>query len=101
MDLVVKAMLNQNEQVIVDQILKEIKTGNTSTLNEILMEDYEEIPVDIDTFLTDKRYLGNFTEEGRQLTYRCWPDTFREWFPNPLTPSPYIEVALTRSNWSW
>ena len=84
-----------NEQEVIQQILKEISVGKTDILNEILGEDYDEIPVDIDTFLTDRRYLGNFTEEGKGLTYREWPEAFREWFPNPLTPSPYIEVALT------
>lgn len=84
-----------NEKEIVAQIIKEISTGKTDTLNEILSEDYEEIPVDIDTFLTDRQYLGNFTDGGKELTYREWPEAFREWFPNPLTPSPYIEIALT------
>ena len=61
----------------------------------MLETDYDEIPVDIDTFLTDSRYLGKFTNNGKILTYRKWPEALRDWFPNPLAPSPYVEVALT------
>lgn len=78
------------------KILKDtLEKNKSTTLNEILETDYDEIPVDIDTFLTDPRYLGKFTNNGKNLTYRKWPEALREWFPNPLAPSPYVEVALT------
>ena len=78
------------------KILKDtLEKNKSATLNEMLETDYDEIPVDIDTFLTDPRYLGKFTNNGKNLTYRKWPEALREWFPNPLAPSPYVEVALT------
>ena len=78
------------------KILKDtLEKNKSTTLNEMLETDYDEIPVDIDTFLTDPRYLGKFTNNGKNLTYRKWPEALREWFPNPLAPSPYVEIALT------
>ena len=51
--------LSPEERNAVLKILQEYSTGdNSSTFNEILYSDYEEIPVDIDTFLHDPKYLG-------------------------------------------
>lgn len=88
--------LNEEERLAVNNILKDMSiTGTTDRLTSLYGEDWEEIPVDIDTFLTDRQYLGNFTDGGKELTYRKWPETFRDLFPNPMKQSPYIEVALT------
>lgn len=88
--------LTPEQKQVAIKILKDtLKNNKSSTLNEMLETDYEEIPVDIDTFLVDPRYLGKFTNNGRNLTYRKWPEALREWFPNPLAPSPYVEIALT------
>ena len=88
--------LTPEQRQVALKILKDtLETNKSKTLNEMLETDYDEIPVDIDTFLTDSRYLGKFTNNGKILTYRKWPEALREWFPNPLAPSPYVEVALT------
>ena len=88
--------LTPEQRQVALKILKDtLETNKSSTLNEMLETDYDEIPVDIDTFLTDPRYLGKFTNNGKNLTYRKWPEALREWFPNPLAPSPYVEIALT------
>lgn len=90
--------LTPEQRQVALKILKDtLETNKSKTLNEMLETDYDEIPVDIDTFLTDPRYLGKFTNNGKNLTYRKWPDALREWFPNPLAPSPYVEIALTGS----
>ena len=60
--------LSKEERQAVLEILKEYsKTGNSNKYNNILYEDYKEIPVDIKTFLHDKRYLGRalIDAEGR------------------------------------
>lgn len=88
--------LTPEQRQVAIKILKDTLENNKSaTFNELLETDYEEIPVDIDTFLTDRRYLGEFTNGGKNLTYRKWPEALREWFPNPLAPSPFVEIALT------
>ncbi len=54
---------------------------------------YRELPVDIDTFVEDDRFLGKSTDGGR-LIYPGWRKTLREIFPDPFT-SPYDIVVLT------
>ena len=52
--------LSEQERTAVLEILNQItKTGSSSKLDNILNEDWDEIPVDIHTFLHDKRYLEN------------------------------------------
>ena len=60
--------LNTKEQQAVKQILNELlETGNSKYYNELLHMDYDEIPVDIHTFLRDRKYLGNalYNTEGK------------------------------------
>ena len=42
-------------QLIVNQISD---TGKSSELDNLYYEDYEEIPVDLETFLSSETYLG-------------------------------------------
>ena len=57
-----KELLNtfsQDEQDLALSILKELsETGVSKTYNDLLYQDYTEIPVDIETFITDDRYMG-------------------------------------------
>ena len=57
-----KELLNtfsQDEQDLALSILKELsETGVSKTYNDLLYQDYAEIPVDIETFITDDRYMG-------------------------------------------
>jgi hypothetical protein len=49
-------------------MLKEIADkGESKTLEQLKYGDFEEIPVDIHTFLHDKNYLGNglYDQDGR------------------------------------
>lgn len=88
--------LSPEQRQVALKILKDtLETNKSKMFNELLETDYDEIPVDIDTFLTDPLYLGEFTNCGKNLTYRKWPEALRDWFPNPLAPSPYVEIALT------
>lgn len=51
--------LTTQEQAEVNKILEEIVSeGSSNTYNNLLKEDYTEIPVDIETFLKNPRYLG-------------------------------------------
>lgn len=96
MDLSILKTLTPEQKEVVTKILKDTLEKNKSEeLNELLATDYEQIPVDIDTFMTDGQYMGKYTNFGRNLKYRKWPETLRDWFPNPLAPSPYTEIAIT------
>jgi hypothetical protein len=60
--------LSEEERRLALQILEQIsKDGKSDDYNKLLYDDYEEIPVDIQTFLTDPNYLGKglINEEGK------------------------------------
>lgn len=79
---------SEKEQVL--KILKEISVeGNSTHFNELLYEDYAEIPVDIETFLTDDRYLGNAWKDatGKMKLYPFWLETLKKIFPNNIETS--------------
>lgn len=56
-----------------------------------LLEVYEEIPVSIDTFLEDPKYLGNTTNCGKAI-YPAWRTALREIFADPYK---YTTIVLT------
>lgn len=56
-----------------------------------LLEVYEEIPVDIDTFLESPKYLGKTTNYGKAI-YPAWRIALREIFADPYK---YTAIVLT------
>lgn len=90
--------LTEEEKQEVLKILQEVtEEGKSNTYNELLEKDYDEIPVDIETFLKDKRYLGKglVNEEGTFTVYRYWQRTLKEIFPDPLKPATCNILALS------
>ena len=60
--------LSEEEKKIAVEILKQYAAeGSSSLLDTLKYADFEEIPVDIHTFLHDKAYLGNalYDKDGR------------------------------------
>lgn len=79
--------LSPEEKEAALAILKEIgDKGFSEKLNELIYSDYEEIPVDIETFMFDKRYLGNglVDPEGRRTVFPYWVETLKKIFPNNI-----------------
>ena len=92
------AQLSEAERKVALAILNEFShTGSSDTFNELLVSDYDEVPVDIDTFLHDPKYLGRglINEEGAFTVYPYWVDTLKKIFPDPLKPAAYNTLALT------
>ena len=90
--------LSEEERKYALEILKDIITKGTSKqYTEILTEDYEEIPVDIETFLRDPKYLGKglVDDDGRFTVYDYWVNTLKQVFSDPLKPAQYNTLALT------
>lgn len=82
--------LSQEEQNLVLQILSQYeKDGNSQIYNDIIYADYEEIPVDIITFITDEKYLGKawHTSDGKLKLYPYWIDVLKKLFPDNITTS--------------
>ena len=77
--------LSDDERAIALSILKELgESGESSTYNDLIFSDYNEIPVDIETFLTDDNYLGKAWKDagGKSKLYPFWLDTLKKIFPN-------------------
>lgn len=80
--------LTEEERKAVVEILKEYSdNGNSSKLTELLYEDWSEVPVDISTFLHDKKYLGNalYDQEGKFTLFPYWEKTLKDIFPTNTT----------------
>lgn len=86
------ASSSDKEKYYLRKILEEIsETGDSQTYRDIWLEDYIEIPVDIDTFLCDDYYLGKSNRNG-DAVYPYWKEFMRKLFH---AGNKYEEVILT------
>ena len=84
--------LSESEQNIVLEILQEFAdNGFSPLLEEMWNADYEEIPVDIVTFICDDKYLGKSTRQGTSI-YPFWMEKYKEIFSDK---KEYLEIVLT------
>ena len=94
--------LSPEEKQAALEILKQIsETGESAILDELKYADFDEIPVDIDTFLDDDDYLGQglwerdpVTGERRCTLFPYWRNTLKKLFPTNLTTA-YNTLILT------
>ena len=88
--------LSEKERQAALKILEEMqKNGSSKTLDSIKYAEYREIPVDIETFLTDNRYLGSPWKDasGASKVYPFWMDRLKELFPDNTTTSVNTFIA--------
>ena len=81
------AKLSEKEREYALKVLREYEQSGTSKLHEDLKyADYVEIPVDIETFLTDPKYLGRgvINEEGKFTVFPYWVNLLKEIYPTNL-----------------
>ena len=79
--------LTPEEKEIALQILQEYsQQGKSKKLNDLKYADYNEIPVDIETFLTNDNYLGKAWKDaaGKSKLYPFWLEQLKKLFPNNL-----------------
>lgn len=88
--------LSPEEKEYAIKVLKQLSEGNSELFNKLKYSDYEEVPVDIDTFLHDKKYLGNglIDQEGRFTVFPYWEKTLKKIFPNNIDTN-YNTLILT------
>ena len=92
-DLSILDSLSPEEKALAMEILKEYsQEGQSSILEELKYQDYDEIPVSIDEFIWNDRYLGRglcmtdpYTGEKRSTVFPYWIDTLKKIFPDNLT----------------
>lgn len=92
--------LSEKEKELALKILNEMSSTGSSTLyDDLRYADYEEFPVDIETFLRDPDYLGKglIDEEGKFTVFPYWIDILKKIFPDPFGPPAYHILALTGS----
>ena len=96
--------LSPEERSLALEILKEYsQEGRSEILDDLKYSDFEEIPVDIMTFITEERYLGRglwivdeFTGERKCTVFPYWIEKLKEIFPDNLT-TRYNTIILTGS----
>lgn len=90
-----QSALTDEEKDTIRAVLAEFAdTGSSTTLNNLWYADYEEIPVDIYTFITDRRYLGEsfLDSDGKLLIYSFWVEVLKQIF---APTSQIFEVGLS------
>ena len=103
-DLSILDSLSPEEKALAMEILKEYsQEGQSAILEDLKYQDYEEIPVDIMTFISDERYLGRglylvdeATGERKCTVFPYWIETLKDIFPDNLT-TKYNTIILSGS----
>ena len=80
--------LNPQERELALKILGEYSdSGSSSTYQKMVLSDFKEVPVDIITFMKDRKYLGNawHLPNGKCKLFPAWEEKLLEIFPDNLT----------------
>lgn len=83
------SLTDQEREILLNMVNELTTYGASNTLKSLWYEDYDEIPVDIDTFIDDPRYLGNALGD---TVYPFWRDVLRKLF---APGAKYFECVLT------
>lgn len=89
--------LSEEERKVALEILKQYsKEGKSELYDSLKYADYDEIPVDIKTFLHDKKYLGNalYDQDGRFTLFPYWEEKLKEIFPDNCS-TKYNTIIFT------
>lgn len=84
------ALSDEERKILLDMVTEFVSTGSSNTLKSLWYEDYDEVPVDIDTFIDDPDYLGNSV--GGDNIYPFWRGVLRQLF---APGSKYFECILS------
>lgn len=88
--------LSVQERQAVFDILNELgNNGNSQLLDQLKYADYKEMPVDIETFISNDLYLGQAWKDssGNLKIYPYWLDRLKELFPDNITTSKNTFIA--------
>lgn len=70
---------DEEKQILIDILTELSQYGESETYKNLWSEDYKEIPVDLDTFLCNDRYLGKVTRNGEGI-YPYWKTAMHQIF---------------------
>lgn len=80
--------LSEQEKEIALKILQEYSDNGNSTLyQQMVLEDYKEVPVDIITFIKDPKYLGKawHLSNGKCKLFPAWEEKLQQIFPDNIS----------------
>ena len=82
----------EKQQVL--KILKDMQNGQANTYLNLIDDIWDEVPVDIDTFIDNEKYMRNyFYPDGKScIVYPRWRKELKEIFKNPYK---YSEICFT------
>lgn len=89
--------LSPEERALALEMLKQYSEDGSSQLyQDMLYEDYDEVPVPIHEFLHNRKYLGNalYDNEGRFTVFPYWEKKLEEIFPTNTT-TQYNTIIFT------
>ena len=88
LDLSALDNLSEKEREYALKILEDLakSDGNSKLYDDLKYADYSEIPVDIETFLTNDHYLGQAWKDatGKLKLYDFWMERLKELFPTNI-----------------
>lgn len=70
---------DEEKQILIDILTELSQYGESETYRNLWLEDYKEVPVDLDTFLCNDRYLGKVTRNGEGI-YPYWKTAMHQIF---------------------
>lgn len=90
--------LTEDEKNMVQHILVDVSNeGRSDDLTALYYQDYDEIPVDLETFLSSDVYLGAYTNHGKDI-YETWRGELK-YVHNPI--NAIDQWAITRQYRNW
>lgn len=86
--------LNDFEKQQVLKILEEANSGKSDEYQKLMNDIWDEVPVDVDTFIDDDRYMRNyFYPDGNScIVYPRWRKEMKTIFEDPYK---YSEITVT------
>lgn len=93
--------LSEQERKLALEILNQYsEQGNSQLFDNLKYQDYEEIPVDIITFMDDPYYLGKGLmnpDTGKSTVFPYWRELAKKIYPDNIAPADYNTLALSGS----
>ena len=85
-----------DEQRVFESILREVADkGYSQTLEQIWLKDFVEVPVSIETFISNSSYLGETNNNG-SMVYPFWHETLKEIFTENKNYNSVVFSGATR-----
>ena len=92
-DLILKDLTEMEKQQVFS-ILNDMQSGKTSTYQSLINDIWEEVPVSLDVFIDDDKYMRKYFYPDNKscIVYPRWRTELKEIFKDPYK---YSEICFT------